>query len=307
MQILLYITLLVICVFGIFAQNPSPPSWPTQFSTGVDDVRVEPREVAVGHWNYDQQLTADRWDVRIGETRHHIEINKYNEGMRYLLEERGPNRYSCQKQKLSGPMPIYNFDGWTYRGQVFMRGRTVDQWQKKTSVTTFNYYDIDDSNDPVLYEVIESNSGRAARHFYEFTRGAQNADIFNVTAHYGGACDNASLYDSFDRVSCNALSCQDIKNLVQQNFPPQYQNDMICISSFESGWCPGVYNGNCCYGLWQINRLHLGEDGCPTSVGDLYNPAINAKCAMHILNTQGLNTWKTWNDGDCSHWTRCKF
>eukprot|EP01121_Diplochlamys_sp_Union-15-3_P019874 TRINITY_DN7590_c0_g1_i1.p1 TRINITY_DN7590_c0_g1~~TRINITY_DN7590_c0_g1_i1.p1 ORF type:complete len:244 (-),score=47.36 TRINITY_DN7590_c0_g1_i1:31-762(-) len=28
-------------------------------------------------------------------------------------------------------------------------------------------------------------------------------------------------------------------------------------------------------------------------------------CALHILDTQGLKAWQTWDEGDCSHWAKC--
>lgn len=40
----------------------------------------------------------------------------------------------------------------------------------------------------------------------------------------------------------------------------QFAPVQICIAFYESSWCPQAYNGICCYGLWQINKVHLGAE-----------------------------------------------
>eukprot|EP01119_Soliformovum_irregulare_P008979 TRINITY_DN22080_c0_g1_i1.p1 TRINITY_DN22080_c0_g1~~TRINITY_DN22080_c0_g1_i1.p1 ORF type:complete len:142 (-),score=14.15 TRINITY_DN22080_c0_g1_i1:187-612(-) len=104
---------------------------------------------------------------------------------------------------------------------------------------------------------------------------------------------------------CNPLSCGDIQNIVQNWFPQQYWNDFICIAYYESSWCPDAWNGGCCYGLFQISNLNLGMSGCPGDVQSLYDPNVNAQCAVAVLNAQGLNAWQTWSEGDCNNWSQC--
>lgn len=112
-------------------------------------------------------------------------------------------------------------------------------------------------------------------------------------------------FNATNRVPCSQVSCDYMKALVKKHFPAKYQNSMLCIAYYESSYCPHVYNGICCYGLFQINRNHLGEPDCPKTVDDLYDADANARCANRILATQGLNAWQTWSEGDCRHWTRC--
>jgi len=105
---------------------------------------------------------------------------------------------------------------------------------------------------------------------------------------------------------CSAFSCEQMQNITDYWFPSQYADDFVCIGYYESSWCPGAWNGGCCYGLFQINQNHIGESGCPAqSVDDLYDPDINAQCAVAVLNSQGLNAWQTWSDGDCNNWNMC--
>jgi len=101
------------------------------------------------------------------------------------------------------------------------------------------------------------------------------------------------------------LSCSDMQGLVKKYFPASYQTDMLCIAYYESSWCPTVYNGVCCWGLWQINQNHLGEPGCPSNTQGLQNADENAACAAHVLSSQGLGAWTTWTNGDCRGWNKC--
>lgn len=65
---------------------------------------------------------------------------------------------------------------------------------------------------------------------------------------------------------------------------------------------PHTHTRRCCRRIVcptsHVNRA--GESGCPSSVQDLYNPQINAKCAAAILASQGLNAWQTWTEGKCN-------
>lgn len=48
---------------------------------------------------------------------------------------------------------------------------------------------------------------------------------------------------AFSVQACSpVLSCSTMQGLVKKYFPAQYQTDMLCISYYESSWCPGVYN-----------------------------------------------------------------
>jgi len=104
----------------------------------------------------------------------------------------------------------------------------------------------------------------------------------------------------------DAFNCSMMQDLANAYFPEEYADDMICIAYYESSWCAEAYNGECCYGLWQINSVHIGDSGCPAeSTYDLLNPDTNAACAVEVLNSQGLNAWTTWAEGDCNGWNQC--
>lgn len=95
-------------------------------------------------------------------------------------------------------------------------------------------------------------------------------------------------------VACSQVSCAYMQNLTNTYFPEDVADTFVCIAYYESSWCPAVNNGFCCYGLFQINENHIGDSGCPAqSVSDLYDPDINAQCAVAVYNSQGLGAWTT--------------
>jgi hypothetical protein len=70
---------------------------------------------------------------------------------------------------------------------------------------------------------------------------------------------------------------------------------MVCTAKHESSFHERSSNrnnnGTIDRGLFQINSTHLGESGCPRNAGALYNATANARCALHIYHSQGLNAW----------------
>lgn len=79
------------------------------------------------------------------------------------------------------------------------------------------------------------------------------------------------------------------------------------IAMAESSGNPMAHNTNAAtgdnsYGLWQINML--GDMGPSrrksfgiSSNSELFNPAVNAKAAYKIYQSQGLNAWSTYKNG----------
>jgi len=105
---------------------------------------------------------------------------------------------------------------------------------------------------------------------------------------------------------CSVLSCDSMQQIVRANFPEQYWNDMLCIAFKESSYCPTIYNNICCYGLFQVHHLWVGQPNCPTTIAGLSDPTANARCASHILASQGITAWQTWTSGLCRVWNGCK-
>jgi hypothetical protein len=84
---------------------------------------------------------------------------------------------------------------------------------------------------------------------------------------------------------------------------------MVCIAQYESGRTPCGLNkcndGTIDRGLFQINSVHLHDNGCPSPEnGDtLYNPVINAQCACTVYRAQGFDAWVAY--GQLGHKAEC--
>jgi len=80
-------------------------------------------------------------------------------------------------------------------------------------------------------------------------------------------------------------------------FPSHVIPEMVCTAKYESSFYERASNrnsnGSIDRGLFQINSIHLGRAGCPSrgNAGALYSAATNAKCALQIYRSQGLNAW----------------
>jgi hypothetical protein len=80
-------------------------------------------------------------------------------------------------------------------------------------------------------------------------------------------------------------------------FPNHVVNEMVCTAKYESSFYERASNrngnGSIDRGLFQINSIHLGRAGCPSrsNAGALYHARTNAKCALQVYRSQGLNAW----------------
>jgi len=88
-------------------------------------------------------------------------------------------------------------------------------------------------------------------------------------------------------------------------FPESAIGKMVCTAKYESSFYSRASNrnrnGTTDRGLFQINSTHLGEAGCPGSSTGLWDPHANAKCALNIYRSQGVNAWY----GYQKHRTEC--
>lgn len=79
-------------------------------------------------------------------------------------------------------------------------------------------------------------------------------------------------------------------------FPDQDIPKMYCIAIWESFLNPKAVNNNTNgtqdIGLFQINEIW--EKDCNMSKNDLLDAQKNTKCALLVLNKQGINAWATW-------------
>ena len=124
----------------------------------------------------------------------------------------------------------------------------------------------------------------------------------------GGAGSPETIKGSYGKV----LNATELTKLARSvGMPEDKIPTMVAIALSESGGDSsidtiksGLYdrNGETSYGLWQINMTgnlrpeRLKQFGI-SSVDDLYDPVTNAKAALNILNSQGLNAWSVYKSG----------
>lgn len=81
----------------------------------------------------------------------------------------------------------------------------------------------------------------------------------------------------------------------QAGFPESMVGKMLCTIKYESSFYERASNknrnGSGDYGLFQVNSVHFGSMGCPSSASGLYDASRNAKCAYQIYKLQGINAW----------------
>ena len=85
----------------------------------------------------------------------------------------------------------------------------------------------------------------------------------------------------------------DVKALIIQMWPADSVDRALRIAWRESNYRNDVYNGSCCYGVFQINaRSHRGRlaaRGLTTSA--LFDPKVNIEIALEIFQEQGWGPW----------------
>lgn len=105
-----------------------------------------------------------------------------------------------------------------------------------------------------------------------------------------------------------ALTASQIASLLrQQGVPADKIPTMTAISLAESSGNPRAFNPNAStgdksYGLWQVNMLGgLGPERMKQfglkREDELFDPAINARAAKKILESQGLGAWSVYKGG----------
>jgi hypothetical protein len=120
--------------------------------------------------------------------------------------------------------------------------------------------------------------------------------------------EGESLGESEDRLLAGRrLSEQEVATVLRNaGFAENQVPRMVCTAKYESSFYERASNtnrnGSTDRGLFQINSIHVGGTrGCPTNSEALWNPTTNAKCALAIYKSQGINAWY----GYRKHKTEC--
>lgn len=103
-----------------------------------------------------------------------------------------------------------------------------------------------------------------------------------------GGDEASSTGSSVDYATGIALKGREVRQLaVNAGFSGAEADLMTQFAWAESTWRPWISNGTCCHGLWQIHEEHvysgfLVRKGIAKRVGDLRDPAVNAKAAKAL-------------------------
>lgn len=86
-----------------------------------------------------------------------------------------------------------------------------------------------------------------------------------------------------------------VVELIRQMWPADSLEKALDVARKESGYRAKVYNGSCCYGVFQIHygahKRRLAARGLGLEA--LYDPRVNIEIALEIFNEQGWSPWTT--------------
>ena len=90
------------------------------------------------------------------------------------------------------------------------------------------------------------------------------------------------------------------ETIIREVWPDELEERALTIARRESSLRPEVYNGTCCYGLFQIhfqaNRAFLATLGI-TSADQLRDARTNATAAYAMYQQSGWTPWRTTDPG----------
>jgi len=122
--------------------------------------------------------------------------------------------------------------------------------------------------------------------------------IAGCATETGGAeGEDEPVGESEDRLLAGRrISERELAGIIRTaGFPESMVGKMICTAKYESSFYERASNrnrnGSSDYGVFQINSIHLGSAGCPSSASALYTASTNARCAYQIYKKQGINAW----------------
>ncbi len=124
--------------------------------------------------------------------------------------------------------------------------------------------------------------------------------LMGVLAFSAQGCKTSDSQESdegselYGKVGGRHLSEKEVRTtLTQVGFPAKSINRFVCTAWYESNWTTQAINknknGSTDFGLLQINSGNWSW--CGVSKTTLADPVVNAKCALKIFKSQGLNAW----------------
>jgi hypothetical protein len=87
----------------------------------------------------------------------------------------------------------------------------------------------------------------------------------------------------------------EVEQLIRQMWPADSVDKALDVAWKESNYQARVYNGSCCYGVFQIHYgSHKGRLAARgLGLEGLYDPKVNIEIALEIFREQGWSPWTT--------------
>merc|ERR1711974_72249 len=188
---LLLAALLVVLAFS----QPSPPKWPTAFSSTIvitDNARPGPPQFS--RWFYDASANVDRLDGLA-----------FFKGELYFAElffDRNTNTsydvyyqegsVVCFEHSINRTLPKPDFSQFKYVGVGYVQFQTCNLWVLETTnnSTFMQYFENSQTRYPVRFDITdEFTSETTSFGFMEFDEGAQDPEMFTVNPLVKSACN----------------------------------------------------------------------------------------------------------------------
>jgi hypothetical protein len=189
-----FLLFLTICCFISFLLGsvtpPNPPTWPSEFSTGVDV--ISQGAASVGRWFWSETLKAERMNLEEHGNVHQFMITHYDQGKRYVIYVHHGQRPTCHVMNVPKQMHVYDFTRFNYTGRKVYREMWVDEWQQTQNRTLITYIDRVGTEEPVMFSLHIEGHQPEVTHFWEFDQGPQSPWMFNVSYEFPGVCKTDS-------------------------------------------------------------------------------------------------------------------
>lgn len=140
------------------------------------------------------------------------------------------------------------------------------------------------ANGLLSQELINEYLDFRTRHVCHFTECGAVGPSSVAVASGGGVIENVEQW----------------RGLVEQYFPPEAVNTMLCIMWHESRGVPTAENpGSSATGIFQLMFGLWGDDVGASQRSDLHDPVLNVAGARFVWDRQGYWAWSPYKRGLC--------
>jgi hypothetical protein len=176
-----------------FAQTPSPPSWPTQFSSSILAYDTM-GNVNFLRWFYSQTLNKDRLDGPVmwnNEMYFAERIFDHTVNMEYNVYMQ-QDVAVCFSHAINSTIPKPNLSSMTFIGKALLGFDAAYHWfsQDTATNTTFQYYDSQSTREPLRIDFAYGSTFAGTWLWWEFDGGAQDSNLYSLPSAILAQCNS---------------------------------------------------------------------------------------------------------------------